>query len=238
MVKGLQHVQDTRGMVHLDVKAPNFLVDGNGVLKLSDFGTATAGKVRQMRGSPITNPRWASPELIKGNDEFEKSVDRATTKAKSAKKAALARVDKSLTPDQRKIAREDITQRHNAKIERLEAAVPGFSLTGKTDTWSLGIDAYRLFFKDFPFDDSFMAEIEKGITAFASNPNNRIQLPDMSQLGLSGQQQQDLQDLIQGMMHPDPTKRPSLDDVLADPLFQMQGVGGPQARALIQQLTS
>ncbi len=113
-----------------------------------------------------------------------------------------------------------------------------FSITSKADTWSVGVEAYRLFTNKPPFDDRFLSEIQDKLVDFASDPTNRVRLPDDPGAGLSATDRGRLNTLLGGLMHPDPQQRLTLTQALQNPLFQQPGVGGAQARDVIQQITT
>ena len=112
MIEGLRHVQDTRGMTHLDVKSPNFFVDAGGVVKLGDVGTASEGGTRQLKGNPIQNPRWAAPELIKGGNDYNAKLQGLRSANNNAMKtAASALTEQGLSPGALKIAKENVIKK-------------------------------------------------------------------------------------------------------------------------------
>lgn len=238
MVQGLRHVQETRGMTHLDVKAPNFFVDAGGVVKLGDFGTAKEGGVQRLLKNPVDNPIWTAPEVIKGGRErgaLTTALDAAST---AAKKAALADIDKTLSPADQDTARQNIVKKYAERAEKHTAAVAPFSITSKADTWSVGVDAYRLFTNEFPFDSGFLSEIGDKLIDFAADPAKRVRIPDTVDTGLSDADLGHLNALVGGLMHPDPQQRTTLSQALQNPLLQHPAVGSPEARAVIQRVTA
>ncbi len=235
MLEGMRHVQETRGTIHLDVKGPNFFVDGNGVTKLGDFGTAVQGTTAQLRGSPVDNPRWLAPEIIKGKTERGHLVTALYTVMEAAKGAALAAVDKALPQGQQDELRANIVKDKEARLDQ-QAAQLTFGITNKVDTWSVGIEAFRVLTGNSPFDSRWASDIEDQLTAHASDVNNRVTLPTDVDLGFSAGELRDLNALIGGLLHPDPAQRTSLSAALQSPLFQDPAIGGQAARDILKGL--
>jgi serine/threonine protein kinase len=235
MLEGMRHVQETRGMIHLDVKGPNFFVDGNGVTKLGDFGTALQGTTARLSGSPVDNPTWLAPEVIKGDEERGVQVSALRKMMVAAKNAALAEVDKTLPQDKQDELRANIVKDKQARLDQQSAPLT-FGITNKVDTWSVGIEAFRVLTGKPPFDGDFMSEIMDQIKTHASDVNNRVTLPTDVDLGFSAGELRDLNALIGGLLHPDPTQRTSLSDALQSPIFQNPGIGGQAARDILKGL--
>lgn len=73
---GLEHCH-SRGVMHRDIKGSNLLLDGNGNLKIGDFGLATL--FQPSHGQPLTSrvvTLWyRPPELLLGATDYGVSVD-------------------------------------------------------------------------------------------------------------------------------------------------------------------
>ena len=72
------HMHDLE-IIHGDVKANNILMTANGRVFICDFGLAQISELQCVPGAYSSagcgNPRWASPELLKGNERtFESDV--------------------------------------------------------------------------------------------------------------------------------------------------------------------
>ena len=239
MLEGLRHVQETAGMTHLDVKAPNFFIDANGVTKLGDFGTARTGTAHQLDKNPIDNPTWQAPELLKGTDRRAEVVTAFDKMNRAAAAAARAEIDRTLSEADQDVARKNIKDAQDARQERQVAAhAPKIGITAKADTWAVGIDAYRLFTNVSPFEMKFQTDEKDKIKAFGDDPNNRVRLPDGVPPGLDGLARSHLNTVLGQLMHPDPAQRPTLSQILQNPLFQLAGVGGQAARDVIKQVTT
>lgn len=67
LLNGIEYLHN-KGIVHRDIKPENLLIDGNGVLKISDFGMATIfrlkGKERKLDKKCGTRP-YLAPEVLK-----------------------------------------------------------------------------------------------------------------------------------------------------------------------------
>jgi len=76
ILEGLRHCH-ARGVLHRDIKGSNLLVDGNGVVRIADFGLATffdPGKAQPMTSRVVT--LWyRPPELLLGATEYGVAVD-------------------------------------------------------------------------------------------------------------------------------------------------------------------
>lgn len=76
MVSGLTYLH-SQGILHRDLKGANILVDGNGTVKLADFGASTRllhlatqkGEIKSLRGTPA----FMAPEVIRGEGYGRKS---------------------------------------------------------------------------------------------------------------------------------------------------------------------
>src|SRR4051812_46268023 len=116
------------------------------------------------------------------------------------------------------------------------ASAPKIAITSKADTWGIGVEAYRIFTGTAPFDDPSLSTIQSKLITFASNPNNRVQVPGNVDVGLSATDRGHLNTMLGQLMHPDPQQRPALSTILQNPLFQMPGVGSQAARDVIKQV--
>ena len=239
MVEGVRHLQDSANLVHLDVKSPNFFVAAGGVVKLGDFGTAAPGDLRELYRSPIDNPRWASPEFAAGSRDAKRRINQATGQYRAAQRAALAKVNQLkevISGEELAILKQDVRAAYAIQIK---ADVGTFTVTGKTDTWSLGIDAYRMFLGKFPFEDPGGSDVRTENLVIAHHDDDgRVGVPGGADIGLGKSPTDELGRLLRGMLHPDPAKRPGLAEVLDSPLLQQPGVGGAEARRLIQRLAA
>ncbi len=72
MLEGMRHVQEARGMMHLDFKSPNVFIGEDGSAKVGDFGTSWRGDTLHLGKQLVANPLWQAPELLVGARESQR----------------------------------------------------------------------------------------------------------------------------------------------------------------------
>src|SRR5690242_18474877 len=124
----------------------------------------------------------------------------------------------------------------NNSFETKMATAPKIAITSKADTWSIGVEAYRIFTRAAPLDDPSLSTIQNKLITFASDSNNRLQVPGNVDVGLSAPDRSHFNTMLGQLMHPDPAQRPTLSQILQNLLFQLPGVGSQAARDVIKQV--
>ena len=246
MAKGLNKAHK-EGVVHIDVKGPNYLIGEDGKALLCDMGTS-GGQVEQRTledGTVVTgarilfdkneidNPIWAAPELIFERTRVEgiQGVISGLVEGKvdDARRdlEALGFTGKELDD-----LLQDVRVSNQAKIEQ-RFGRRQYELTEKSDVWSFGMCAFQLLFNEEQpqkLYSSFMSQIGRKLTDFATDKTNRIFVAP------EGEQLTPEQDFINWIMHPDPDQRPSMQEILDHPIFMRMGVGSDLAYGVIKSL--
>ncbi|HSJ04497.1 MAG TPA: protein kinase, partial [Verrucomicrobium sp.] len=240
MLKGMQHFQEERGMTHLDVKEPNFFIGLDGRAKLGDFGTARTGASTVIGAKVVDNPIWKAPEVL---------LEEAAQEERFAPIKEEMRAQKQATKEflqTQNLTREEFLEWSNKAADGIEAtkkaredAVGAMTVTNKADTWSVGISAYRLFKGEYPFDHpQFLAETENLIKKYGSDAGSHLGEFGLDQSGNStGKAVTALDRLLNDMLHPDPQKRPSITDLLRNPVFDEPFVGDDDVYGIIKELS-
>lgn len=76
LFSGLDHCH-SQGVLHRDIKGSNLLIDGNGILKIGDFGLATFfhPDQKQQMTSRVVTLWYRPPELLLGATDYGVGVD-------------------------------------------------------------------------------------------------------------------------------------------------------------------
>jgi serine/threonine protein kinase len=274
MAQGLDHIQTEQGSMHLDLKTPNVLIGDDGRPKISDFGLVREGTHAPMRdGALPDNPTWTAPELGTGLHDLN-AMRQAMKEVETGQRVrgmwAFTPTLKSTTLKQRGIevqneVRDALPKVEDQTIRNLTTNIlqPDHSklrseveITGKFDTWALGIMALDVwtgreqfrgeeYFSDDDEDPQFLpARVRDRLNEFGSDPNNRAIGYSLDENGnqineplfeSTGSLQ--LDGLVNRLLDPTPQSRPEIQEVVNDPLFARPGVQSEEVYALIRAIS-
>ncbi len=241
MAKGLLALEKA-GIVDGDFKPPNVLIDGDGIAKITDFGTAQkTNDYLLSQSEAVDNPIWLAPEVLKGkstvnditNHQSPEFADRAKEVDADIRKAFGISPTVKKLPNALKLLIKDIFSPETS------VAANKVSVGNKGDVWALGVAAFNLLYgQDSLVAVSYSSVIFDKIEAFGNDPNNRAIGPKgtkgafVEPKGYGAEE-----DLINQLLHPVPDERPTMAQVLKHPAFGAPGVGSTAARDLIKALT-
>ncbi|MDB5838410.1 MAG: uncharacterized protein JWQ23_362 [Herminiimonas sp.] len=237
MLEGLCHVQKERGILHLDIKPPNFYIGQTGVIKLADFGTSKAGEEANLNTWVVENPAWTAPEFDMGAgdiNEAKASLKSAAEKRKTALRTAGDGKSDEVKKEIKKL---------NKETDKSLAAL-SYKVTQHCDTWSLGVSAFELFFGFHPFMGDGHPATRKTIKEFCAIDSANARKKYFSDLieskkdsFLSGDDlNDDAIDLIVQMLAPAPEDRLDLAAARDHKIFNVKWLNTATAYDVIMKI--
>ncbi|WP_276807783.1 protein kinase domain-containing protein [Castellaniella defragrans] len=245
--ESLRHLHERAGVLHLDMKPENYLIDGEGRLRLSDFGTSMIGVQQTLTTlHPVENDRYTSPEDLKAKERkgYGDPGIRDRLFDLGLEQGKLIRSNKNAPPtEEMKALQAEIARlkEENSQIKQNQT-IP---LGPKSDTWTLGIMAYCMLVDSRPHARSPFRDANDGgqtshetlrILAFGEGSKTILDQvlewhPDDQDLRTRIENlSPEARDLVNGLLHPDPERRMTLEQALSNPLFQQEGVGSEEIR--------
>jgi serine/threonine protein kinase len=234
--------------VHGDLKPPNVFVQTGGIAKIGDFGTAQGGGEYKLTSSPqVDNPRWLAPEIIILKEK-KTSLRKDDTHLSDTAKSSLTDIKKDLEVafKNQDVPEPDLKKLYSAITDaQRKEAIAELSTTRESDVWALGVIAFNLAFGRNPADSTFMSDIESQLKEFAQNPFNQAvtTVTPGGQVNLGAFAAYSSGDLavdglINTMLSPSMTDRPTPDQVLNHPALNTAGVGSQATRTLFDVIQS
>ncbi|MDB5824666.1 MAG: hypothetical protein JWR21_3370 [Herminiimonas sp.] len=241
------------GLLHNDVKCPNFCIDASGRLHLIDFGTASMGPSRlTSENSKAQNPRFIACEI---ETDVLKQVNIKTQETDA--RHAMLQQDRLKVPggkgrQKRLLA---LKKKYDADISKIKAAPAEYAKYDQSaEMWSLGVAAFELFGLQsqysstapdgdstaddyyFPFDGTSHGQVASRLATFQTEtPDQRKQILNLSRCDRKSPLGR-RDDAIFAMLDPDPTTRITPEALLKSRFLADDDLNNPALRTLIAAL--
>lgn len=229
MANGLRHLQESRGMTHIDIKPQNYFINADGVTQLGDFGLADTALERTFHDLPLHSPDNTSSDIAVGDE------DRLQTQTDIQE--AITRLNDTIAKEVPKLPAKQqakATKQIKEQIEKLTkiSKEQTFTVTEKADTFSLGMAAYGLL-----TGGNFVDSIASTATFNSERLDALAEYGNSDQGGkLAGTGVGAIDRVLNGLLDPDPASRLSMTDLLNLSLFSEPGVGSDDVRDVIKLL--
>ncbi|HSV47766.1 MAG TPA: hypothetical protein VLJ58_18400 [Ramlibacter sp.] len=248
----LQHLHSRAGVLHLDLKPENYLLNERGELQLMDFGTSVQGLAHQLEKYPVEVDRHLPPELaqqrrqrIEGSPQLKDEIWQINTRL-----SRISRGQEQVTPDEHRQLQER-REALRAENARIKSETPLLEVGPGADSWVMGMMAYRLLVdprenvvspfrgphdprgtsaedgRQLEFAGSGKTILEQVLAWY---PDDAFLKQRIDNLPLA------TKELINGLLHPDPKQRMGLDDAMQNAMLTDPSVGGDQDRRRLVEL--
>jgi serine/threonine protein kinase len=249
LAKGLGHMQSRTagdGILHLDFGSRNMFIGENGVSKIGDFGLSTkVSKYDVEFTEGAKNTYMVAPELTLTRGENLQTRSQFTRRNSEEYQTTLGQFQQhfdGLNENKRKILSENVRENlsHGVTGERQPDAK-------KAEVWAFGIIAFEMMMGRLPVVGEHEGQDVSSVTEnkykefgrdFTKRALNSYDDDGNLVPGFFGETtgNEEVDDLINQLMHPDPTKRPTPQQVLNHPAFTSEFFNSDTGHALIQQL--
>lgn len=234
----------TANTIHKDYHGRNLLLTETGHVKIADYGTSERSGTTGLRSmkEDVDNPVTTAPEILSARFGVFNEGEAAKSDFRETAKEILEMMpakNKNQTVSINYIWNNLFSKVENALNEKNDVIVTSNS----QDVYSLGTTAYELFSgKNYCGDLNSGSDITSRVSALFREkksgliPDDGTTLREAGAVGfLTGDKEID--DLLVGLLHPDPTKRLTPEQALALPIFSNPGVGDDETFRKIADLT-
>jgi serine/threonine protein kinase len=239
----LQHLHDKAGVLHLDLKSENYLVDGEGRLKVMDFGTARPGLEHTLTDYPVESYNYLAPETAKlyarkslGDPGIGKQIDDLNKDLRELRR-------QKPQPEEAIKTKQGEVNRLRTEQQKIKDEVR-FPVDRKNDSWAMGIMAFGLLVDSGPMGNPFVGEnssvTKDRLLEFGSSGKPLLDQVKEWRPELAGRIDkltESEKSLINGLLHSDPKQRITVDQAMGREPLGSPGVGNEEARRKLVELT-
>lgn len=243
---GLANIND-RGLTHGDVKAPNMMLSEDGTTKLIDLGEG----IETSRIAPgyhvlAENPNYGAPEFLKMKEKAANRKNDTVTTEKNTMQGlvmavynSLSRAVGSLSLENRNKVTANFNQNLDAIKEKMEQHAPrlknsDLKVGASFDTFGLGSAGFELLVGGLLTDGTERGDDIKMIDKWVNSGTNAVGPGGLRE----GTGQDDLDNLLNGMLSSNPEKRLTPGQVRDHEVMGHSAVGSDEARNLILAIKS
>ncbi len=248
MARGLGHMHSVKGgegVLHLDFGARNMFIGDDGVGKIGDFGLSLKARKFDLEFTETAkNAYMLSPETtktLKDNRNFRAPLVSTNSEEYQQTREQINQQFEGLNETNM----NDLCGSVRKNIAHGQTPDSKFDAK-KSEVWSLGVIGFEMMTGRLPVPEvegqNVTTETEKRYLKFGGDFNNRAfnstseggEIVEGSFGESTGNEEVD--DLLNQLLHPDPRQRPDMDTLLNHQAFKLPGVGSDDTRRQLVEL--